>query len=206
MLRSNPAAVHFLVDKMSQMLVFSNLTHLSLADNGLTSETCDLLSKHTDLLQHLEYLDLNGNQTIGRGGAVNLITSLTKFSIIRELHLYRTGIGFEDCKALNELLASSTATKALEENTTTQLDTLDLTHNQIGSESAVAFAEVLKKNQCLKSLNLNDDSVGVEGALELIESLKHNTTLEKLVLSEKCKPPSFSTLDKTLQDRVTFIC
>ena len=63
---------------------------------------------------------------------------------------------------------------------------------------------MLKKNQCLKKLNLCGDSVGVEGALELIESLKHNTTLEKLWLSKKCEPPSFSTLDKTLQDRVTF--
>ena len=64
---------------------------------------------------------------------------------------------------------------------------------------------MLKKNQCLKILDLNyDDSVGVEGALELIESLKHNTTLEKLVLSKKCIPPSFYTLDKTLQDRITF--
>ena len=53
-------------------------------------------------------------------------------------------------------------------------------------------------------LDLNDDRVGVGGALELIESLKHNTTLEVLVLSKECKPPSFSTLDKTLQHRVTF--
>ena len=373
-----------------------------LENSGLTSETCDLLSKHTDLLQHLEYLNLSGNRTIGRGGAVNLITSLTKFSTIRELYLSNTGIGFEDCKALSELLATSKyikvldisyegrddptlspdarlshdsiqliidglshntslekldmrwsnfssvnvlhlasvlrvntrlkeldiglcniqssdsvhLAKALEENTTTQLQTLVLECNRIGSEGAVAFADVLatnkslarlnmincsiqeedavclakameknssatefdisdnpigsegavafanmlatnkslvklnmswcsiqgegavdfanmlatnkslteldmrecsiqvkgavafasmlNKNQCLKKLNLNDDSVGVEGALELIESLKHNTTLEKLRLSGKCKPPLFSTLDKTLQDRVTF--
>ena len=77
--------------------------------------------------------------------------------------------------------------------------------NTIGSEGAVAFASMLKKNKFLKTLILsNDHSVGVEGALELIESLKHNTTLEKLWLSEKCKPSSFYTLDVTLQDRVQF--
>ena len=59
----------------------------------------------------------------------------------------------------------------------------------IGSEGAVAFASVLKKNQCLKTLYLIDDGVSVEGALKLIESLKHNTTLERLELSGKCKPP-----------------
>ena len=334
----DPAFVHLLVNNMAQLSVFHNLTHLSLSCCGLTSETCNILSKCN--LQHLEYLDLRFN-TIGRGGTVNLITSLTTFSTIRELKLSDTGIGFEDCKALSELLASSKCinvlvicdevgldefilssdsvqlivdglshntsleklimrysnfssenvfqlasvlrvntmlkvldigrcniqssdsvhlAKALEENTTTQLQTLEpwgnpigsegavafasmlatnksltklymwkcsiegegavclakameknstvrefyIIDNPIGSEGAVAFASMLKKNQCLKTLDLRDDSVGVEGALELIESLKHNTTLEKLWLSKKCEPPSFSTLDKTLQDRVKF--
>ena len=279
---SRSAAVHLLVDSMSQLVVFHNLTHLGLEGCGLTSETCNLLSKQ--ILQHLEYLNLGWNLEIGRGGAVNLITSLTKFSTIRELNLAYTGIGFEDCKALSELLATSKyiqvldigneeldnprlspdsihliidglspntsleklsmswsnfssenvlhlasvlranarlkeldirccniqssdsvhLAKALEENTTTQLQTLVLSGNPIGSEGAVAFASMLQNNQCLKTLSLYDDSVGVEGALELIESLQHNTTLEKLMLLEKCKPPSFSTLDKTLQDCVIF--
>ena len=247
-----PAAVHLLVDDMPRTLLLKNLTYM--------------------------YLDLGGKR-IGRGGAVNLITSLTKFSTIRELQLNRTGIGFEDCKALSELLASSKyiealdishnllapdciqlivdglshntsleklnmresyfnsenklsfasvlrvntrlkilnfsccniqssdsvhLAKALAENTTTQLQILWLEGNPIGSEGADAFASMLKNNQCLKSLYLRDDSVGVKGALELIESLKHNTTLEELWLSPQCKPPSFSTVDKTLQDRINF--
>ena len=333
--KSDQAAVHLLVDNMLQLLMFHNLTHLNLGRCGLTSETCNLLSKHTDLLQRLEYLSLSGHPTIARGGAVNLITSLTKFSTIRDLSFFGTGIGFEDCKALSELLATSNyievlhighndlppdsiqliidgltqntyleklemsasnfssdnvlhlasvlrvntrlnildiqlcnipssgwvhLAKALEENTTTRLHTLwlngtligsegtvaiadmlatnkslielymggcsirgegavclakamernstlrclEITGNPIGSESAVAFASMLKKNQYLKILDLCDDSVGVEGTLELIESLKHNTTLKELMLPGKFKPPSFSTLDKTLQDRVTF--
>ena len=56
---SDLAATHFLVDNMPQMLVFHNLTHLGLIRSNLTSETCNLLSKHTDLLQHLEYLNLS---------------------------------------------------------------------------------------------------------------------------------------------------
>ena len=309
----DPAAVNLLVDNMSQLLVFNNLSHLGLVGCGLTSETCNLLSKHTDLLQHVECLDLSGN-FIFRGDAVNLIISLTKVSTIRKLYLFDACIGFEDCKALSELLAASKCievlningeelvedelrlshdsiqliidglshntsleklnmrlsnfssenvlhlasvlrvntrlkeldigwcdiqssdsvhlAKALEENTTTQLQTLKLYGNLIGSEGAVAFANMLatnksltifnmsccniqgegavafasmlKKNQCLKTLYLCDDSVGVEGALELIESLKHNTTLEKLELSWSCKPPSFSTLNITLRDCITF--
>ena len=392
------ATAHLLEDSMLQLVVFHNLTHLGLVACSLTSEDYNRLSKHTDLLQHLEYLDLSCNYRIGRGDAVNLIASLTKFSAIRELNLELNGIGFEDCKALSELLATSKyvqalnigshkelvdsprllpdsiqliidglshntsleklnmrfsdfssenvlhlasvlrvntrlkelhigwcniqssdsvhLAKALEENTTTQLQTLILkgnpigsegavgfanmlatnktlaklnmkwcsilgegavylamamennfsvtefdirnnpigsegavafakmlatnkslaelnmkgcsiqgegavclakametnssvrkltiSYSSIGSEGAVAFASILKENRCLKTLDLCD--VGVEGALKLIESLKHNTTLEKLVLSEKCKPPSFSTLDKTLQGRLSFYC
>ena len=82
-------------------------------DSIFTSETCNLLSKHADLLQHLEGLDLSDNYGIGSGGAVNLVTSLTRFSTIRELNLYGTDIGFEDCKTLSELLASSRYIKVL---------------------------------------------------------------------------------------------
>ena len=103
---SDPAAVHLLIDNLPQMSVFHNLAHFTVVCDSCTSETCNLLSTHTDLIQHLEHLDLIFNR-IGRGGAVNLITSLTKFSTIRELHLAYTFIGFEDCEALSELLVSS---------------------------------------------------------------------------------------------------
>ena len=275
---SDPAAVHLLVENMPQMSVFNSVTHLGLINSNLTSETCNLLSKYTELLCHLEYLDLSANFTIGGGGVANLITSLTTFNTVRELHLWKTDIGFEDCKALGDLLISSKSievldisdnkladgiqfivnglshnasleklnmwssnfssenvlslahvlrvntslkeldiaecsiqsrdsvhlAKALEESTCTQVQTLGIQNNIVGSEGAVAFAHMLKKNQCLKTLDLCDDSIGVEGATALFESLKHNTTLERLLLSPKCKLPLFSTLDEELQDRVTF--
>ena len=260
-----------------------NLTHLSLYHTYLYSEACDFLAAHCDLLQHLEYLDLSDNYYIGSGGTVNLIVSLITFSTIRELHLRDTGIGFEDCKALSELLATSKCiqvlnighnnlspdsiqlivdglshntsleklnmsdtmfvsenvlnfasvlrgnirlreliigwcniessdsvhlAKGVEGNNSTQLQVLCVEGDPIGTEGAVAFANMLKMNQCLKLLIIRDDSfhsvIGVDNTLELIESLKHNTTLEELWLSPESKPPSFSTLDKVLQDRVAF--
>ena len=275
---SDPAAVHLLVENMPQMSVFHNVTHLGLINSDITSETCKLLSKNTELLHHLQHLDLSANSTIGKGGVANLITSLTKFSTVRQLHLWKTDIGFEDCKALSELLIRSKyievldisdnklsdgiqfivnglshnpslwklnmwssnfssenvlslaavlrvntslkeldiaecniqssdsihLAKALEESTSTQLRILGMQHNLVGSEGAVAFARMLRKNQCLKTLDLCDDSVGVEGATALFESLKQNTTLDELLLSPNCKLPLFSTLDEELQDRVTF--
>ena len=57
-LHADPAIIHLLIENMPQLSVFHNLTHLGLWFCELTSETCNLLSKHTDLLQHLEYLNL----------------------------------------------------------------------------------------------------------------------------------------------------
>ena len=381
---STSDAVCRLVDDLPQIKLF-HLTHLDLKHCHLTSGTCNYLSKHTVLLQRLEYLNLHCN-SIGRGGAVNLITSLSKFSTIRELGLYNTGIGYEDCQALSRLLTNSNYIKVLHvgynellhdsillillglfhndsleklemrycsnlnvlnlasvlglniklkelyipecniqsndsvhlaealNNPTTQLQMLELFGNPIGSEGAVAFAGMLATNQSLTKLNISgcsiqgegaihlakamegnctlrefnisDNPIGSEGAiafadmlstnktlakldmsgcsiqggavclakameknstvsdlvmnynplgsedaaafasmlkrnqclkilklwlydgsenaLELIESLKHNTTLQELGLSYECEPPSFSTLDQTLQDRVTF--
>ena len=90
---TDPAAHahHLLVTNIPQMSVFHKLTHLSMCCINLTSELCNHLCEHTDLLQDLLYLDLYSNP-IGRGGAVNLITFLTKYSnsTVRELNLMNT--------------------------------------------------------------------------------------------------------------------
>ena len=123
---------------------------------------------------------------------------------LKELDIGNCGIQGSDCVHI---------AKALEESTTTQLQTLELTYNPIGSEGAAAFACMLKRNQCLKKLDLFCVSLNVEDAIELVEIVKHNTTLEELRLYEKnwdhrtryvtdCMPPSLATLAKPLQGRV----
>ena len=146
---SDPAAVDLLVDNMPQLLVFHNLTHLGLSFCGLTSETCDLLSKCN--LQHLEYLDLNDNLHIGRGGAVNLITSLTKFSTIRELNLFGTRISFEDCKALSEWLASSK-----------YIEVLNIGHNNLSPGSVQFIVDGLSHNTSLEKLIMSGSNFSSE--------------------------------------------
>ena len=58
---SNSAVVHLLVDIMPKILVFHNLTHLGVVRSNLLSATCNFMSTYTDLLQHLEYLELGRN-------------------------------------------------------------------------------------------------------------------------------------------------
>ena len=252
---SKLGSVHLLLENMPQMLVFQRLTHLCFLKCHLTSETCNQLSTNTDLLKNLEYLDLSYNNICKSGAVQNLITSLTT---IRHLNLTGTGIGFEDCKALSNLLASSNDIKildvrrnflppdstqliidglsynssleklsmcdtcfsssnilnlasvlkvhvrlkelnlwrcniqssdsvklanALEENTTTQLNTLILSNNPIGSEGAVAFASMLAKNKSLAKLDMNDCSIYAEGAISLANAMVKNSVLTKFSIS-----------------------
>ena len=253
----DPDVVHLLVTKIPQMSVFCNLTHLSLRESKLTYEICNHLCEQSDLLQHLKYLDLCRNP-IGRGSAVNLIQSLTKFNAIRGLNLNGTGIGLDDCKALSELLASSKIreldvggsnslspdsiqliignishntslekllmncsnfcsenvlslasvltvntrlkelqilhcgiqssdsvhiAKALEKNTATQLQTLLLSYNLIGSEGAAAFADMLATNKSLVKLSLELCYIEREDTFCLAQALKNNSTIKHLTLS-----------------------
>ena len=263
------AAVHMLVDNLSQMLVFRTLTHLGLVECGLTSETYNLLSEHINLLKHLECLDLSEHFYYRKNfyfGGGHLIASLSTCTI-RELNLYATCLGFWDCKALSQLLATSKyikvlnvsvgygpafrkvegdvhdsiqliidglsrntsleklnmggsnfssgnvfslasllkvntrlrhlyfkdcniqssdsvhLAKALEENTSTQLHTLQLWDNPIGSEGAVAFADMLATNKSLAKLNMSECSIQEQGAVCLAEALEKNFTVKRFDIS-----------------------
>ena len=202
--RPDPTALNFLVANIPQILVFHNLTHLSLCDGQLTSQISNHLSEHTDLLKHLLHLDFHCNP-IGRGGAVNLITSLSKFSIIRELDLTETGIGFEDCKALNELLASSKCIEVLDigwnklssesinliidgfsvVSHNTSLEKLDMSHSNFSSENVLSLASVLRVNTRLKELSIGSCNIQSSDSVYLATALRENTAtqLQALKLS-----------------------
>ncbi|KAF9432437.1 hypothetical protein BGZ76_010812 [Entomortierella beljakovae] len=66
--------------------------------------------------------------------------------------------------------------------TNTTLTHLDLRHNKIGNEGALALLEALKTNTTLTTLNLSDNSIGEGGALALSIALMINTTLTTLDL------------------------
>ena len=192
--KSDPAALHLLVTNIPQTSAFHNLTHLGLVYSKLTSRICDRLCQDKGLLQHLLYLDLNGNP-IGGGGAVNLITSLTKFSTIRKLHLRHTGIGLEDCKALSELLASSKCIEVLriEKNIfssdsiqlivdglshNTSLEKLDMSGSNFSSGNVLSLASVLRVNTRLKEVDIEHCNIQSSDSVYLAKALEENTTTQ----------------------------
>ena len=194
------AALHLLLTNMPQMSVFHNLTHLGLMF-GVISETCNLLSKHTDLLQNLEYLNISASYTTSCGSTSNLITSLTNFSKIQKLRLHKIrdhfednpGIGSEDCKALSELLTSSKYIKLLciSENKlssdsiqlivdglaqNTSLEILEMKHSNFSSENVLSLASVLRVNTSLKELNIRDCNIQSTDSVHLAKALEENIT------------------------------
>ena len=190
--KSDPAALHLLAANIPQMSVFRNLTHLSLMSSELTSRICGRLCQDAGLLQHLLHLNLYDNPISG-GGAVNLITSLIKFSTIRELKLMNTGIGLEDCKALSELLASSKC-----------IEVLRIDNNSFSSDSIQLIVDGLSHNTSLEELGMNGSNFSSGNVLSLASVLRVNTRLKELDI-RRCNIQSSDSvsLAKTLAANTT---
>ena len=95
--------------------------------------------------------------------------------------------GLKSCTNLQTLYIrdnsiGSEGTAALAEGlkSCTNLQTLDISWNSIGSESAAALAEGLKSCTNLRTLDISWNSIGSEGAAALAEGLKSFTNLQTL--------------------------
>ena len=97
-----------------------------------------------------------------------------KLSSIRQLKLCYTGIGFEDCKALSELLASSK-----------YIEVLGISLNKFSPDSVQLIVDGLSHNTSLEELNLSDSNFSSENLLHLASVLRVNTRLKMLNI-EQC--------------------
>ena len=173
------------------------LETFSLLDNKLDSESCAALSYLIPHVPHLKKLLLSFNPNIGQGKAVPLIMSLTANKSVRtlnELWLSNTGIGVEDCRALSQLLSSSTSLKELDircnnlppeavelvvsglyQNST--LKKLHISDSHFSLQNTISLASVLMTNHTLLRLNLRRCNIESDGACQLANSLHTNDTL-----------------------------
>lgn len=65
-----------------------------------------------------------------------------------------------------------------------EIQTLNLTDNQMGNAGTKLLSEVLKFNSTLTTLDLSENRIGDSGVQSLIESLKINSTLTTLNFSK----------------------
>ena len=187
--------------------VINKLKILHICFNKLDSESCAVLADLIPHMPHLRILNLSNNYSIGQGGTVPLITSLTTHNSLKKLLLKCTRIDVEDYRALSELLSSSTSLKKLDiggnhftpeavelitsglhHNTT--LKRLDMSYSSFSvyrsTEIATSLASMLRTNYTLNYLDLRGNFISEEGTQKLVDSLTHNYSVH-LYLSGDCK-------------------
>ena len=192
--------VEHLLDLPKQWI--NKLETLVLSFNELDSESCAALARLIPHVPHLKKLNLCYNPNIGQGGTVPLMTSLTAHNSVEELLLYNTGISVEDCRALSELLSSSsTMLKKLNVGNnhlppesvevivsglhhTTALEWLNMWRSHFSLQNTISLASVLRTNHTLVTLDLERCAIDSDGACQLASALCINDTLQKLLMGD----------------------
>ena len=179
--------------------IINKLETLALHQSNLYSESCAALGHLIPHVPHLKKLDLSDNPNIGQGGTVPLITSLTTHKSLEVLELIGTGLGVEDCRALSELLSSSTSLKelnisrndlppeaveliisGLHHNTT--LERLNMWGSHFSLQNTILLASMLRTNHTLVHLSLAQCDIDSDGACQLASALCTNDTLQMLLV------------------------
>ena len=174
--------------------LISKMETLNLEDNKLDSESNATLSHLIPHTPHLNSLKLSHN-LIGKGAAL-LLASLTVLNALEHLSLSCI-VGAEDCKALSELLASSTSLKELgislapqaveliisEFHLNTTLRKLDMENSNISFQNTTSLASVLRTNHTLIFLGLGHCNIDSDGACQLADALCTNDTLQTLYMN-----------------------
>ena len=163
--------------------ILQYMRELELSHNKLDRSACDLLAKAVPSMTRLEELSLGWNP-LGRGGAVEVIKALCG-SGVKQLCLYITGIGEPDCEALCELLKS-----------THSLQHLDISLNNLSSESVASIITGLSHNSSLTHLNISSSHFSMANVDSLASVLKDHSksTLTKLYLKD-CHISSEGTVE-----------
>ena len=183
--------------------ILQNMRVLDLYHNKLDGSACDLLAKVVSSMSRLEELWLHSNP-IESGGAVEVIKALCG-SGVKELGLWKTGIGEPDCEALCKLLKSSHSLQHLyihQNNLSSEslasiitglshnssLTYMNISDSHFSMANVDSLASVLKDySKCtLTSLDLQDCHINSEGAVVLAAALCEKSTLQHLYLH--CNP------------------
>ena len=174
--------------------MINKLETLTLRQNRLDSESCTTYVNLIPHMPHLKIIRLSDNP-IGQGGTVPLMTSLTAHNSLEELLLDKTGIGVEDCRALSELLSS------------TSLKKLDISHNTLSPEAVELIISGLHHNTTLMELAANESHFSLQNTISLASVLRTNHTLVDLDLGRcnidsdgACQLASALCTNDTLQE------
>ena len=189
---------HFLTNPNS---LLQHIQDLCLTYHKLDRRGCELLAEGVQRMPCLERLNLNGNQGIGCGGAVQLVSSLHN-SKLRELRMYRTGISDPDFDCLARYIHSTTSLEKLwiggNEISVESIDSLcralsanssmrrlDMSYCHLTTSHCVCLGQLLRHPiHCqIEELNLGGCGLTSDGVGEVVSGLSDNHSLRELDLS-----------------------
>ena len=162
------------------------LERLSLAGNRLSDKTLAPLLDGLVEIQDLRSIDLSENDLDAKGAKALQQLLAQRSCLLTEVHLRRSDVDDDECRALCE---------SLELNTASKLEVLDLSDNLIGQKEEVnefnpefqtggeALGAMLSATSTLTVLDLSWNSIRGTSAKALASAVKKNATLTLLNLS-----------------------
>ena len=182
--------------------ILKKLISLKFDSNKLDNTCLNNLSKAIPFLTNLKELILLLNSSIGDGGAMKLIKTLSQYKTpVKRLCLYHTNFGEEDCASLTNLIANSeleelnvhgnslssnsvtSIMKGLLQNST--ITKLDMRDSCFSEDNWKSLSSQLQRSECvLQDLNIAGCGITSEGAVQLAAGLATNKSLTKVTLRE----------------------
>ena len=181
----------------------SKLRELDMSGTGISDPDFECIASYIHSTTSLESVNI-GRNDISVESIDLLCKGLSANSSMRRLYMTGCHLTTSHCVCLGQLLRHPIHCKIEELNLrwcsmtsdgvgevmsglhvsdNHTLRELDLSHNQIGSEGAVAMSTMLKRNSSLETLGLHMCSIGSSGGVELGVALERNKTLRVLWLS-----------------------
>jgi len=145
-----------------------DLRSVQLNDTNLSPEALVSVSTLLESNQHLHTLQLYRNQLVDQHASMHLSRSLKAHKGIEHLDLSNCNLG-DNAEVLQTILQSN-------------VKSMDLSKNRIGSFGAAKIAEYLEDNTDITRLILDRNSLRDTDAILFVQALKKNTTLRRLYL------------------------
>lgn len=172
-----------------------DVSHCNL-DRATTESLAEVLPDMTSLKQ----IDIRGNQAIGEGGMVKVLSAIASLDLLEELNLINTGMRQEDINALAPLLSKESPIKTLkigdedqpQDSVRSLLATTLSSHSlhslhiwlaDLTPHSSELNALLSNEETTIETLEFHGCKIGQDACCTIAESLSYNSSLKRLVFS-----------------------
>lgn len=175
------------LDLTSLIFLMSSMNENNYLEVIELNRPLNITSKREEILSHLNRVLLNPINSISSislkyhqikdDGMIMLSDAISRNLNVKELYLDSNQITESGASALASSLIIQ---ERLQSNKRNNVSIVSLSYNMIGSEGAIAFAQLVRTSTSLKKLYLKNNSIHSEGLIALIKSLLEAKSLTEL--------------------------